>query len=371
MGPLLQLTNNSLLDDLLGEKHLCLSRLIMTGMAIGVAVWFPVVVRANDLNRPDPLLQQMIIPLNSGTQSVARNQADLLLQLGQDQLKVGALTEAIRFWEKAVQLYRQVGDTQAEGVTLSYLGSTYQQLGRIVEAEDAFRGQLAAARDTRNLLMQITASNRLARLLIQANNPGAAASLLDNALVLANQINSRAGQAVTYTSLGILNTRLGQLEVAIRQYQEALRAGRQANDTVSEATARNGIGDIYLALRRYPTAIDSYSQALTLARINQDLFNQTYAIDGMVAALNKTEQKQAIPPLLNERLLLAQQSQNPQQEIATLTQMARFYQQQGNYSQAERLFQQAIAVAQRAQDSQQEIQLIERLTSFRRNPSAW
>jgi tetratricopeptide (TPR) repeat protein len=362
--------SNAFLKQLTGKVFSLLPFIIGSG-AIVAAFWLPVIAKANDLDRPDPLLQQMIIPQNSGTQSLTRNQADRLLQLGQEQMQAGSVLEAVRSWQKALQLYRQIGDSQAEALTLSYLGPTYQQLGRMSEAENAFRSQLAIARDNRSLLTQISASNSLARVLIQESDPRSAAGLLDEALILANRINSTAGQAITYTSLGILNTRLGKLDTAMRQYQEALSASRRINDTLSETTSLNGIGDIYLALRRYPTAIDYYSQALALARTNQDLFNRTHSIDGMLTAFNKTQQKEAIPPLLNERLQVAQLTQNPQQQITTLKQMAQFYQQQGNYTKADQLVQQAISVAQVSQDSQQEIQLIERLTSFRRNPSVW
>jgi len=319
--------------------------------------------------RAPSLNQQLLIRLNNGTQGSARNQADDLLQLGKVQEAGGALADAIQSWQKAAELYREIGDVPANALVQSYLGSAYLRLEQDKQAEAAFRRQLAISRTTGDVLSQIFAANNLSRLLIPRSAMGVDA-LLAESLSLANQIGSPHALVVTYTSLGMLAFQEGNYDRAMQNYQTGLTISRRAGDRMTEPALLNGVGDVYLARENLPSARQAYTQALAMSRSLSDRPNQFRAIDGLVAASEQLGRVGAVLPLLDERLELAQSLGNFHQELLSLQKLAQFHQQIGNYSIVDLYIQQAIAVAQTAQDPTEELLLIQRLTSFRRDPSA-
>ncbi len=328
----------------------------------------PPVAVVDPLRAPS-LNQQLLIRLNNGTQGSARNQADDLLQLGKVQETGGALADAIQSWQKAAELYREIGDVPANALVQSYLGSAYLRLEQDKQAEAAFRRQLAISRTTGDVLSQIFAANNLSRLLIPRSAMGVDA-LLAESLSLASQIGSPHALVVTYTSLGMLAFQEGNYDRAMQNYQTGLTISRRAGDRMTEPALLNGVGDVYLARENFPSARQAYTQALAMSRSLSDRPNQFRAIDGLVAASEQLGRVAVVLPLLDERLELAQSLGNFHQELLSLQKLAQFHQQIGNYSIVDLYIQQAIAVAQTAQDPTEELLLIQRLTSFRRDPSA-
>lgn len=314
--------------------------------------------QAADLN------QQLGIPLNNGTLSNAREQADDLMRLGKVQAADGFVAQAIQSWQAALKQYQQIGEVPSQALAYRYLGAAYLQLGQVELAEDAFRRQLSTARDRQDLDEQILALNSLGRVLAQRGSITSPINLFTEALTLAHQSGSPYGQALSHNSLGLLAAGLKDYDRSLDHYQQAVEASRRASDPVLEANTLNNQGDSYRASQQFRDASTAYSMALRLAGQHRDRPGQFRAIDGLVASLIPTGGAKTALNLLNQRFQLAQSLEDWQQMLVSQKLLAQLYQDQGDYSRAKQAYQEAIAIARNLQDSQQESMLMNRLVNL-------
>ncbi|NER46475.1 MAG: CHAT domain-containing protein [Symploca sp. SIO1A3] len=72
-----------------------------------------------------------------------KTEADKLMEQGKELYDSGQRTEALKKWEVALGLYRQIGDIQGEAEALGNMGHSYRELGNYVKAIDAYNSSLA------------------------------------------------------------------------------------------------------------------------------------------------------------------------------------------------------------------------------------
>lgn len=309
--------------------------------------------------------QQLTIPLNNGTQTTDREDADTLLRLGGQEEQKGNLEKAIPYWLQALELYQRIGDKEAIGLTYDFLGITYGKLGRYIEAEDALRRRLAVARDRQDFQGQIYGLNNLGTLLLQRSAVDAAIVSFSEAVRIAQSIKSLPGEGLSLSNLGLATASAGDYYQAIKRYEEALIFRRRGDDPLGEANTQNNLGDAYLATEKYRDSLLAYRAAQRLGRQTRDRSTQIRAIDGQVAIYSRLRQYPVAFELLDQRLTLAQESQNLRQELRTLALLAQLYQASGNNPTAQTFYERAIILARSLGDQQQEAFLINDLAQIR------
>ncbi|MGB7439980.1 MAG: CHAT domain-containing protein [Coleofasciculaceae cyanobacterium] len=137
-----------------------------------------------------PVAARNLPTLESNSQAIRLIDAPTLLAQGQTYYDAGLLTEAASTWQQAAKLYKQVGDSLHQALSLNYLSLAYQDLGRWEEAEVAIAQSL-------NLLQT-----------------------QDNAATLAQVLNTQ----------GSLQLATGKGEAALKTWQEAELAYAQVGD---------------------------------------------------------------------------------------------------------------------------------------------
>ena len=65
-----------------------------------------------------------------------KKEADRLLNLGTQQFNVSQFETALKSWQKALQIYREIKDRKWEGSALGGLGIAYYSLGNYPKAID-------------------------------------------------------------------------------------------------------------------------------------------------------------------------------------------------------------------------------------------
>lgn len=162
--------------------------------------------------------------------------------LGEVQRRNGALDQAASSYERAIELYKQVGAPPAReaGVTLA-LGHIERQ-----------RGQLDRAWEHYYL-----------------------------ALRLFEKAGSASGQASASLALGHVERTRGRLERAAEYYTSARDLYRSAHDTFGEADAARGLADMLAGRAQFDEAEEAYQQALALYRAARDRFGEADSLIGL------------------------------------------------------------------------------------------
>ncbi len=128
-----------------------------------------------------------------------------------------SLRKALESYEKALGLWRALGDRPAEAETLSYIGEVYYFLGEKQKSLNAFQQELAIWRAS-------------------GDHPEEVAAVLNN--------------------FGIVYSSFGQPQKSLECYQEALALYRTAGDRKGAAKQLGNIGLYYLNAGELQKALD-------------------------------------------------------------------------------------------------------------------
>jgi tetratricopeptide (TPR) repeat protein len=304
---------------------------------------------------PDADLQQQLdIPLNNGTQSQEREQADFLMRLGGQAQRQGNYDKAIANWLQALEIYQQIGDFEGEGRTYDFIGVTYAKMGRYQKAEDALRRRVGVARTRQDFQGQIYGLNNLGTILLESGNPQSARETFTEALTIARSIQNRAGEGLSESNLGLVAAAEGKYFEAIKRYQTALVLRSRADDAVGEANTRNNLGDAYRAINLQKDALIAHQGALRVARDTRDVPNQFRALRGLVKSYSALGQYPVGLKILAQHRELAQREANRREELLSLRLAAELYRATGNFANAQSFYEEAISLASALGETQEE-----------------
>ncbi len=176
--------------------------------------------------------------------------ADNRGSLGNGYHALGHVERAIKLYEEALAIAREIGDRRREGVCLGNLGNAYEDLGQVEQAIE----------------------------------------LYEEALTIAREISDRRNQGALLGSLGFAYRTLGQVKQAIKHQEEALAIAREIGDREGEGVWLDNLGNAYSDLGKAKQAIGYYEKALAIAREIRNRRLESYHLLGLGKALQATEE---------------------------------------------------------------------------------
>ncbi|MGH7477193.1 MAG: serine/threonine-protein kinase PknK [Longimicrobiales bacterium] len=174
--------------------------------------------------------------------------AQALRVLGEVQLGLGALEEALPALLEAAALFAQLKDA-AEGRVWIDLAELYERSGQYSEAMAAWgkaRALCAQASDRSGELQATEGLGRATRL--HVGEPTLALGYYREALALATSLGDEAGEGRVRNTIGILEWSQGRYDVALHHYEQALALFRRRGDSESAGLMLNSIGVTLRAL---------------------------------------------------------------------------------------------------------------------------
>lgn len=307
---------------------------------------------------PSAIAQQfddpLFAPLNNGTQSISREEADRLMRFGGQAERQRLYAKAIGYWRQAAEIYHHLGDLQALGLAYDYIGVSYTQLGHFDDAELYLRRRLAIARYRDDFRGQAYGLNNLGMVLIQNTHyTGAEAAFLE-ALEISRSIGSQETEGLSLSNLGRVAAAIGDYPKAIKLYKEALIFRRRFGDSAGEANTRNNLGDAYYAVQDYREARASYGYARQLAREIRDIPTQFRSSRGIVNSYLAMGETAAALVELRRWLALSRANSDSREALAALRLGGQVLFNQGDRAEAKVFFEEALAIALRLEDRLEE-----------------
>jgi tetratricopeptide (TPR) repeat protein len=171
-----------------------------------------------------------------------------LHSLGDACYALGQVERAIRLYDDALAIAREIGDRWNEGVQLSHLGLAYHSLGQFERAIKLYEEALAIAReigDRWNEGVQLGYLGWAYRVVGQVER---AVKLHEEALAIAREIGDRRGEGHDLGHLGLAYRALGQVERAVKLYEEALAIAREIGHRRVESHLLLELGKALLAI---------------------------------------------------------------------------------------------------------------------------
>ncbi len=179
-------------------------------------------------------------------------------------LSLGDKQQALNFYERALLLFRQIGDRRNEAVALNNIGGVYDELGEKQRALDYYNQALPVRREMGDRSGEATTFNNIGGMYTDLEDGDQALIHFNQALLIFQQNNDRSGEATTLNNIGRLYARLGEKERALTFYKKALPIYQQVGDLGGAAITLNNIGRLYAKLGNQQAAITFYNHAISI-----------------------------------------------------------------------------------------------------------
>jgi tetratricopeptide (TPR) repeat protein len=254
--------------------------------------------------------------------------------LGLSYYNLGNYSEALKAFEKAVELYQKVNSPTAlleKGKTLDNMGSVYHQLNQLQKALEMHQAAL--------------------KVFEQVENPVAA--------------------GITLNNIAVLHREVKDYPKALDTYEKALSISRVTNDLGNQSAVLNNMGVIYSTLKEPSKALDAYQKSLEVSRAAKNPLGEANAL------LNLAEQYQSIPEERSKALEMAQRALSilekagaRQEQVLALVTISQIYKLDGQNDRAITGYRLAIDITEsirqelRRSDRQQEISYTERMSGL-------
>ena len=192
------------------------------------------------------------------------NEGTVLGSLGTSYSAVGNGPRATELLEQALEIHREIGDRAAEGMTLMNIGTTHANFGKAHEAIRVLTRALEIHRETGNKEWEGATLGNLGAAYSDVGENRRAVELLGQALELHREVGDRVSEGKALQNLGSAYSELGDNRRALELLGKALEIHAEVGDRVREGWAAANLGSVYSVLGDNPRAVELYEQALMI-----------------------------------------------------------------------------------------------------------
>jgi tetratricopeptide (TPR) repeat protein len=186
------------------------------------------------------------------------------------------------YYERSLDLCRQLGDQRGEGGALSNLGLVMKELGDYARAKDYYEQALHISREQGDRRLEAQYLNNLGIVVKGLGDYVGARACYEQALQIRQEIGDRQGLGSTLINQGNVSKFLGHYAEAEAFYAQALRICREVGDRWNEGLALNNLSRIYHLMGDDERAQIYLQQALPIVQDIGDrrLESETWQIQG-------------------------------------------------------------------------------------------
>ena len=194
-----------------------------------------------------------------------QGEASSTFSLGNVALERSDHAAAHAAYEQALELYRQCGNVHGEATCIESLGHIAARSDHEA-ARGAYVQALELYRQVRIVLGEANCIRALGDIALARSDHTAARAAYDQALGLYRQVGDIQGEGNCISCLGDIARERSDHAAAHAAYEQALQLFRQCGNVHGEANCVEGFGDIALAHLDYAAAHEAYERALPLYR---------------------------------------------------------------------------------------------------------
>jgi len=176
----------------------------------------------------------------------------------------GELDKALKYYEEALKIHREVGYRQGEASDLGNIGNVFTIKG---ELDKALKYYEEALKIHREVGYRQGEANQLGNLGIVYSIKGEFDEALkyhEEALRIDREIGYRQGEASDLGNIGNVYSDKGEFDEALKYHEEALRIDREIGYREGEACGLGNIGNVYSIKGEFDEAFKYWDKALEI-----------------------------------------------------------------------------------------------------------
>ncbi len=261
----------------------------------------------------------------------------------------GDYKSAVGFYQKAVELAKEVSDHGALAVFSSYKGISLAGMGEREKAVEAFLTAIDTAREFGLSKVEAHASLLLAEQFRDDGLADEAIAYFLRALDAAYSCEDRNGMEIALGNLGRLYLEKGWAEQSIEWFRHAIEV---RDDTPNKASWLGSLGLAYTELGQYDEANDYFTRAFNEAGLNNDRKTQAICRGSQGNSLFEAKRYEEAAQCYEEALTLSEKAEDKKRVGIWLGNIGNAWLKRGDLTKAVECCQRAVDLAKTQEDLQ-------------------
>jgi len=217
------------------------------------------------------ILEQMKeIAINTGNEELEKLTykliAHTLTNLGVVYDKLCDYQKAIKYYEDALKIHKELDDKQGIRADLGNLGVVYSELGDYSKAIKYYEEAMEIAKQLDDKEGVSANLGNLGKVYYDLGNYSKAIKYHEDAMEIHKQLDDKKGISDDLTNLGNVYDDLGDYPKAIKYHEDALKIHKELDDKQGISYNLTNLGVIYKNLGDYSKAIKYYEEAMEIAK---------------------------------------------------------------------------------------------------------
>jgi CHAT domain-containing protein/Tfp pilus assembly protein PilF len=223
----------------------------------------------------------VIIPTTTDNPVVRQSEADRLNDQGFQESNWANYPEALELFRQALTIRQDIGDQRGASVTLNYIGTIYEALGKYRQALNYYQRSLAITQDIGDRHGEGVVLNNIGTIYSRLGDYSEALNYYQRALSIRQGLGDQRGESVMLNNIGTIYSRLGDYGEALDYYQRSLAIRQDIGDRREVGYSLNNIGVIYDRLGEYGEALDYYQRSLAISQDIGDRLGEGYSLNNI------------------------------------------------------------------------------------------
>lgn len=222
--------------------------------------------------------------------------------------------EALQQLDRALQIWRELGNRRKEGLTLNIFGSIADNLGDYSQAKSSYGQALEIARECGDRLSEGKVLNNLGLIASHEGDYRLTNEYYEQSLVILKQIGYQKGEGVLLQNIGIIFAQTGDITNARLHFEQALAISQQVGDRYSEARLLHNLGCAAGDQSDFRAARSYFERALVMNREMGIPHSVAQTLGNLGALLHDMGEFDQARSSFEEGLIIARQIESPHDE---------------------------------------------------------
>ncbi|WP_243713886.1 tetratricopeptide repeat protein [Nostoc sp. 106C] len=279
-----------------------------------------------------------------------QGEAVILNEISAVYRKLGQYPKAIEILEQALVIVKQTGDRAGEGGIINNIGLVYRYLGQYTKALDYFQRALAITKEVDNKAQQASILSNIGSVYDRRGQYAQALELFQQALAIHQEVGNKPEQATVFNDIGSVYQSLGDYTKALNFYQQAYAIRKELGLKADEGISLNNIGSIYQDLAQYPKALEFYQQALAISKQIGDTAQQGTTLNNIGLVYGSLAEYAKALDFYQQALAIDKKIGNKAGEGVVLNNIGAVYRNLGEYAKSLDFLQQALVIRKQIGD---------------------
>ncbi|HYF02626.1 MAG TPA: tetratricopeptide repeat protein [Patescibacteria group bacterium] len=251
--------------------------------------------------------------------------------------------KANEFFKSSLEYFRAISDKSRAAKTLNKIGAMYAKIGQYEQAVEYFLEAMQISRRLDNKLSYAHSLNNLGTCYRIQGNIAQALNFIRQSVDICRELNDKQNYSDMLCSLGIVYYTIGEHDTALEYYFQSWRLIDE-NEIRRLSRIFNNIGNVYYALERYQQALDFHEKALaTRKKIgNRNLIGDS--LNNCGNCYRQLGQMKFAVDSLTRAYEIKRRTGDARGEAYALSNLAKFFMDEGEFLKARQLFIEAIEV---------------------------